>query len=115
MIVQPYIENAIWHGLLQRPEGPPGKLWLRFAQMNEHTLRIEIEDNGIGRKKADELRSKDTIKSKSYGMQISKDRIQIINSQYHSQSSVTVEDLFDDAGNAVGTKVILHLPLIEMA
>ena len=115
MIVQPYIENAIWHGLLQRPTGPPGKLWLRFAQMNQHTLRIEIEDNGIGRKKAAELRSKDTIKSKSYGMQISKDRIQIINSQYRSQSSVTVEDLFDNAGNAVGTKVILQLPLIEMA
>lgn len=120
MIIQPYIENAIWHGLLHISDehvgnGKKGKLWLRFLPINDNSLQVEIEDNGIGRKKASEMRSKDTMKTKSYGMQISKDRIELINSQYQTRSSVTVEDLTDEAGNPSGTKVILRLPIIEMA
>ncbi len=45
-------------------------------------------------------------------MQISKDRIEIINVRHHIQSSVTVEDLFDNSGNATGTKVVLKSPFV---
>lgn len=113
MIVQPYIENAIWHGLLHKEQ--KGKVWIRFIQKNNDIIQIEIEDNGIGRKKAAELRSKDTIKTNSYGMQISKDRIRLVNSQLNIQSSVIIDDLSDDLGNALGTKITLQLPLIEIA
>ncbi len=68
MLIQPDVENAIWHGLLQKEE--KGKLWVRFKKMNGHTLQVEIEDNGIGRERAMALKSKSTVKHKSYGMQI---------------------------------------------
>src|SRR5205085_777599 len=109
-----------WHGLLQQSaEAPlnskPGKLWLRLIAVNEETLQVEIEDNGIGRKRASEIKSKDTLKTKSYGMQIGKERIRIINKQHTIKSFIAIEDLYDDSGNPSGTKVILQLPLIEMA
>ncbi len=119
MIIQPYVENAIWHGLLhlvhEMSDKTRGKLWVRFVRLTDDCLRVEIEDNGIGRKRAAELNSKDAVKMKSYGMQISKDRIRIINSQFNTKSSVSVEDLADDRGNGAGTKITLHLPVIEMA
>ncbi len=119
MIIQPYVENAIWHGLMQKTDvlngnEKKGKLWLRFLPHTEDLMKIEIEDNGIGRKKGAAFRKTDMIKTKSYGMQISKDRIELINDQYNVRSSVTVIDLFGEAGEATGTKVILYLPLIEM-
>jgi len=119
MIIQPYVENAIWHGLLHLPEAETGKekkgkIWLRFLQQTEDMLIVEIEDNGIGRKRAFELKSKDILKTKSYGMQISRDRIGIINRQRDVVSSVIIEDMVDKHEIPTGTKVILHLPLIEM-
>jgi LytS/YehU family sensor histidine kinase len=109
MLIQPYVENAIWHGLLQKEE--KGKLWIRFKKINGHILQAEIEDNGIGRKRAMELKSKNTVKQKSYGMQISSDRIQIINNLYKLNNSVTVHDLTDETGMASGTKITLKIPV----
>jgi tetratricopeptide (TPR) repeat protein len=109
MLIQPYVENAIWHGLLQKEER--GKLWIRFKKISGHTLQAEIEDNGIGRKNAAELKSKDAIRQKSYGMQVSSDRIKIINNLYKLNNSVTVHDLFDERGGATGTKIVLKIPV----
>jgi sensor histidine kinase YesM len=109
MLIQPYVENAIWHGLLQKSE--KGKLWVRFKKINDRLLQAEIEDNGIGRKKAAVLKSKELIKHKSYGMQISSDRIEIINHLYRLKNSVSIHDLVDDNGDAAGTKIILQIPV----
>jgi len=109
MLIQPYVENAIWHGLLQKEE--KGKLWVRFERINGHTLQAEIEDNGIGRQRAAALKSKGTVKHKSYGMQINSDRIQIINHLYKLNNSITIHDLVNDRGEAMGTKIILNLPI----
>lgn len=108
MLIQPYVENAIWHGLLHK-ETNDGKLWLRFYQQKDNLLIAEIEDNGVGRKKANELRSKDVVKKKSYGMQITEDRIFLINQLYNINAKVTVEDLTNEHGEATGTKVILEV------
>ena len=109
MLIQPYVENAIWHGLLQK--GEKGKLWVRFKKINGHLLLAEIEDNGIGRKKAAMLKSKELIRHKSYGMQISSDRIQIINYLYRLKNSVSIYDLTDEKGNSTGTKIIVQIPV----
>lgn len=109
MLIQPYVENAIWHGLLQKEE--KGKLWVRFIGVGDQRLRVEIEDNGIGRAKAEELRSKDSIRQKSYGMQISRDRIKLINSIAAADTSVSVIDLAGEEGEGAGTCVILQIPL----
>ncbi len=109
MLIQPYIENAIWHGLLHKET--KGRLLLHFKMVGIKRLQVIIEDNGIGRQKAMELKSKQVLKKKSYGMQITADRIDIINRIQQMNASVLIEDLKDTAGNAAGTKVIIEIPL----
>jgi ligand-binding sensor domain-containing protein len=109
MLIQPYLENAIWHGLLHK-EGK-GLLLLGFSRSGESMLRVVIEDNGVGRAMAAELKSKQVLKKKSYGMQITGDRIAIINRTQNINASCEVRDLFDTAGRASGTRVELMIPL----
>jgi hypothetical protein len=102
MLIQPYIENAIWHGLL--PKKNEASLWIRFYPEAETTLVCEVEDNGIGRKAAAE---KQRSRHHSTGMKNIEERIGILNHMQHKQIQVSLTDLFDDAGTAAGTKVIL--------
>jgi hypothetical protein len=113
MLVQPYVENAIWHGLLHKDDNK--KLWLRFRKNDNNTITVEVEDNGVGRQKAKELEGSNNFKSRSYGMQISKDRVDIINRLYKYKTSVAVHDLKDEHGASTGTKVVLQIPLIKIA
>lgn len=108
MLVQPFVENSIWHGLMHK-EGK-GKLTLRVFLEGE-VLNCQIEDNGIGREKAALLRSKSSMKKKSMGMQITKDRLDTINKMYHSDAEVKIEDLYTRKGVASGTKVWIRIPL----
>lgn len=75
MIIQPYLENAIWHGLMNKPDG--GHLQLSFEKENG-SIRCVVEDNGVGRKKAAELAMPDSIKRKRYGMTISQKRMELL-------------------------------------
>ncbi|MBL0145867.1 MAG: histidine kinase [Chitinophagaceae bacterium] len=68
MLIQPYVENAIWHGLLHKED--KGHLVLHFSLSKSGSLNVIIEDNGVGREKATQLKSKQVLKKKSYGMQI---------------------------------------------
>jgi ligand-binding sensor domain-containing protein/two-component sensor histidine kinase len=102
MIIQPYAENAIWHGLLHKKER--GKVEIGIKKENG-SLQIIIEDNGIGRTKAAEMKSKNSTSSKSYGMQITEQRIK----QLDAGNKVTTIDLTDDSRNATGTKVIITI------
>lgn len=110
MLLQPYVENAIWHGLLHKESGG-GKLWIRFRQPAPHILIAEVEDNGIGREQAKAFKSKEGIKNKSYGMQISKDRILLFNELYSTNATVDVEDLRGEQSELTGTKVTLEIPV----
>jgi ligand-binding sensor domain-containing protein len=109
MIIQPYVENAIWHGLLHK-EGK-GVLTIRFKQATTDLLKVEIEDDGIGRQKAAELKSKQLLKEKSYGLKITGDRIKIVNELYGLQASSNIEDLKDEYDRPAGTRVHLLLPI----
>ena len=71
-----------------------------------------IEDNGIGRKKAAEIKEqKQTNHKRSMGMQITQDRIEIINKLYNMNASVNIDDMEDEKGNAKGTRVKLTIPV----
>lgn len=109
MLIQPYVENAIWHGLLHKET--KGKLILSFSKDEGNKLLVTVEDNGIGREKAAELKSKQVLKKKSYGMQITEDRIAIINRIQNIHATAEVIDLIDGDGKATGTRVVLHIPL----
>ncbi len=111
MLIQPYLENAIWHGLMHLEEGNEGKVMLSFS-MEEQKLKILIQDNGIGRKRSAELRKHKTNPHKeSMGMKITKNRIEMINKLYNADASVIITDLYDEQGQASGTKVILTIAI----
>ncbi len=104
MLLQPYIENAIWHGLRYKEE--KGFLKIALKQLNEESVQITISDNGIGRKKSAELKTKNQKKQKSKGMGNIKKRIAILNEMYKNKVDVAINDLSEDK---TGTKVVLLL------
>jgi LytS/YehU family sensor histidine kinase len=108
MIIQPYIENAIWHGLMHKSENR--KLEIDIHIEERHFL-FTILDNGIGREKARELKSKSST-HKSFGMNITRNRINLINSQNGLKASADIQDLYDETGNPTGTKAVIRLPII---
>jgi hypothetical protein len=110
MLIQPYIENAIWHGISHK-EGK-GIIKICFILENENLLKCEIIDDGVGRKKASEIKNaqRHQEKNKSFGMSITKDRLEIINSLKDSKLNVNVVDL-DDNNTPSGTKIEIFIPL----
>ena len=106
LLLQPFAENAIWHGLMNKD----GDKLLEFSfATNESELICSITDNGVGRQKAQELKSKKDVTDKSMGLQITANRLAIFNKESNHSTSFQVEDLFDLEGNASGTKVTLKI------
>ncbi|CAA9480237.1 MAG: Sensor histidine kinase [uncultured Segetibacter sp.] len=107
MLLQPYVENAIWHGLMHKKEG--GCVHINVAQPETNLLLITITDDGIGRTKAAALKSKSATATKSFGMKVTNERIALINQLYQTNTKVQVHDLTDAEGNAAGTEVVLEI------
>jgi ligand-binding sensor domain-containing protein len=107
MLIQPYVENAIWHGLMHKQS--PGKISIRF-EMSGKVLQCIIEDNGIGRKKSRELNSQNNANHKSVGMSITRERLEIFNQLNRSNLSVNIMDLMNSDGSTGGTRVELNIP-----
>ncbi|MFK7811512.1 MAG: histidine kinase [Maribacter sp.] len=104
MLLQPYIENSIWHGLRYKEE--QGFLKIDLQQKDKETIEITISDNGIGRKKSAELKTMNQKKQKSKGMGNIKKRVAILNDMYKDKVDVHISDLEDDG---TGTKVVFTL------
>ena len=88
-----------------------GEVIVNIKQENDELLHIEIIDDGIGRKQANEYKSKSAIKQKSFGMKVTAERIELINQLYNTDTKVTIEDLMDENGEALGTRVIIIIPI----
>ncbi|MEG3657403.1 tetratricopeptide repeat protein [Arenibacter palladensis] len=104
MLLQPYIENAIWHGLRYRED--KGFLKIGLRQKDKRALEISIIDNGIGRKKSAALKTQNQKKQKSKGMGNIKKRIEILNDMYKDKVDVFISDL---ETNGTGTKVLFTI------
>ena len=109
LLLQPYVENAIWHGLMHKAGG--GTVTVEVSQPEENLLHIEITDDGVGRERALALKSKSAGRHKSFGMQVTADRIRMINQLYNTHTQARIVDLVDSFGEACGTKVILDIPV----
>jgi LytS/YehU family sensor histidine kinase len=110
MILQPYIENAIRHGIGLRKDNL-GKLEVRMEHRQGY-LACVIEDNGVGRKVAAQFKSRNAISYQSVGMSLVARRIEMYNKQAGRQSArIHIEDLVDHAGVGTGTRVSIMFPL----
>jgi len=105
LLLQPFAENAIWHGLMHK-EGQ-GTLEIAF-EFENNVLTCSITDNGVGRKNAETFKSKSAEKQKSMGMQITAERLALLNENFE-QTNFNVEDLVDAEGQAAGTRVTLKI------
>lgn len=108
LIIQPYVENAIWHGLMHKES--KGHLLIELEQEN-NMLYCQITDDGVGRKRASELKSKTGAKSISLDMQITAHRLELINTLQEKEITVEITDLVDAFGEACGTRVLLKIPV----
>ncbi|MBS1948676.1 MAG: histidine kinase [Bacteroidetes bacterium] len=106
LLLQPFAENAIWHGLMHK-EGP-GSLNIELST-GKKILYCSITDNGIGCAKASELKTKLAEKQKSMGLQMTADRLALLNKDGGGQSSFKMEDIFDEEGKPAGTRVSLKI------
>jgi len=101
MLLQPYIENAVWHGLRYKKE--KGQLNIVIDQQTNDVIKITITDDGIGRKQSKVLKTKNQQKQNSKGMGNIKKRVAILNKMYKDKVDVFIDDYQDkdDAGTIV--------------
>lgn len=109
LIIQPFVENAIWHGLLHSEEA--GMLYISIKKSNETLLTCMVEDNGVGREKARAIKRKSATSKKSLGMKLTKERLELLNRHSLSQASVKIIDLYNPIGEATGTRVVIQIPI----
>ncbi|MBI1344644.1 MAG: hypothetical protein GC171_17110 [Terrimonas sp.] len=107
LIIQPYAENAIWHGLMHKNER--GHLTIELY-IKDEMLYYEITDDGIGRKEAAAIKSKSAAKHKSMGIRITTDRLLMLQQQHEKENSISVTDLTLADGSAGGTAVQIKIP-----
>ena len=111
LLLQPFAENAIWHGLMHK-EGP-GHLEIEL-RADKKILTCTITDDGVGRSIAKEIKSRSAEKSKSMGLQITNDRLALLNMESEQPASFNIEDIIDEAGKPAGTRVILKMNYKDM-
>jgi len=109
LLLQPFVENAIWHGLMPK-EGERGELFLHYW-LHQDKLCMSIEDNGIGRTASVKSRTGRITTLQKQGIKLTDERIQIINEIYHTKIQAVIKDLIDEKGDAAGTRVIVSLDM----
>ncbi|CAA9319580.1 MAG: hypothetical protein AVDCRST_MAG56-6830 [uncultured Cytophagales bacterium] len=110
MLIQPYVENAVWHGLRYKEE--KGFLLVHVTQ-KAHELVVTVEDDGIGREKSQALKTANQRETVSTGLRNIESRLRIINDIHRTRLSVSIEDLHPVTRS--GTRVCIHIPFALQA
>jgi sensor histidine kinase YesM len=108
MLIQPFVENAIEHGIKHK-EGK-GRIDIRCRRSNDVAI-FEVEDDGVGRERARDLLLKQEESHKSLATAITRERIKAINKKRKRKIRFEILDLFDESGKARGTRVVFEVPL----
>lgn len=109
MILQPFCENAIKHGLL--PKKADAHLLLQFEVTSDNALHCVVQDNGIGRVQREKLKESSVSGHISKGIKITRNRLELVNQLRNRPAEIRITDLYDDEGKANGTKVDILIPL----
>ncbi|MGB0890915.1 MAG: tetratricopeptide repeat-containing sensor histidine kinase [Flavobacteriaceae bacterium] len=109
LVLQPFLENALWHGLSSK-KGTK-KIDLTIHQTDANYIQIDVEDNGIGRKESAKIKSQKSLNRKSIGIELTKERLRNFVKDCQNSFSLLYKDLKDEKDNALGTKVLLLIPL----
>ena len=107
LIIQPYVENAIWHGLLHKKEGTASLTINCWKE--DGMLYLQIEDNGIGREASAKVSNNALTSHKSHGLKVTEERLQILNQVYNVDASVKIVDLITPDHRPGGTQVTLKM------
>ncbi len=111
MLLQPVVENAIWHGIAHRENGSKGNISIDVRQDDDQLL-CTIEDNGVGRDRAQQLHDNSVINHRALGMKITEERLRLRKGK-HGRQCIQITDLKDNHNHAVGTRVTLQIPIAE--
>lgn len=105
MLIQPFVENAIWHGLMPKPDHP--ELNISYHLIDEDILQCTVRDNGIGRVAAARMQqvNGNSRVHKSKGISLVHDRMNVLQRQYRQPFEISITDLTDEIGNSRGTQV----------
>jgi len=103
LLLQPFLENAVWHGLLPQEDKP--RLLKIIINQIEEGIQIIIDDNGVGRS----LETQKNKKHKSMGIKITNERIDLFNKSYHEKINYEIVDKLDKKGKSAGTKVVINI------
>lgn len=110
LLIQPFVENALWHGILPKRSGTVEISWF----LEQDVLLCVIEDDGIGRKAAQIQKAGSTnVIKESFGVSLGQKRLQLMQTIYRKSTSIRIHDKFTKQGEANGTRVELLLPLIK--
>ncbi len=109
-MVQPFVENAIWHGLMHKEDTK--ELLIEFTEEGNF-IKCIVEDNGIGREKSTELKisTGQGSKHKSKGIEVSVERLKNMRNAAGEAGEIQIIDLKDQAGNPRGTRIELFFPV----
>jgi sensor histidine kinase YesM len=111
LLLQPFVENAVWHGLMHKKEN--GQVIISF-KVEKDILHCTIVDNGVGRSAAASAGSKSSQSHKSMGIQITRERLALINGNLEDEKvAFKIEDMFDANGRPSGTKVSLKIKFLQ--
>lgn len=110
LILQPFLENALWHGLSSK-EGKKN-ITLDVSKGQSGFIKIAITDDGVGRDAAEKIKESKVLKRKSVGIDITKERLANFSRDYQNSFHVEIIDLFDNNNRSRGTKIVLHIPTI---
>lgn len=112
MLLQPYVENSIWHGIL--PMDHPGIIWIKITPVGDSIVKISIRDNGIGIKTS--LKSKEGTQGDhiSRGIEITSGRLAILKKLTNENLRIEgPNEIYNEDGQVAGTEVVLFIPQVE--
>lgn len=108
LVLQPFLENALWHGLSTKEDDKC--ISLHVYRSEEDYVSIAITDNGIGRKASEKINKDKLLKRKSVGIDITKARLANFSRGYTNDYRIRFEDLYDHSQNPKGTRVVVDIP-----